>query len=94
LNELGLQIGTVLPWFVVGPEQQYTRVSVPPEHVATWGNLLQDAVRRCYISDEHLAERTTTTHTTRSEILAATLPDAGSVMSGDFGEIIRACFKY
>jgi hypothetical protein len=88
LNELGLQIGTVSPWFVIGPEQQYTRVSVPADHVATWGNLLQDAVRRCYISDERLAERATTTQTPRSEILAAKLPDAGSVMSGDFGEII------
>jgi hypothetical protein len=88
LNELGLQIGAVLPWFVVDPEQQYTRVSVPTEYVATWGDLLRDAFRRCYISDELLAERTQATQSTPAEILAAKLPDAGSVMSGDFGEII------
>lgn len=78
----------VLPWFVVGPEQQYARISVPAEHVATWGDLLQDAVRRCYISDDRLAERAQETQSTPAEILAAVLPDAGAVMSGDFGEII------
>ena len=44
LNGAGLQIGMVLPWFVVGPEQQYARISVPGEHVATWGDS-QDAVK-------------------------------------------------
>ena len=88
MDELGLQVETVLPWFVVGPEQQYTCVTVPAEHVATWRDLLQDAVRRCYISDQYLAARVQATQSTPSEILAARLPDHGAVMSGDFGEII------
>ena len=88
VDELGLQINAVLPWFVVEPVQQYTRVSVPDEHAATWNDVLCDAVRRCYISDVKLAARAEATHATHAEILAAVLPDAGAVMSGDFGEII------
>jgi hypothetical protein len=88
LNELGLQFDTVLPWFVAGPEQQYTRISVLPEQAAKWGDVLRDAVRRAYISDQLLADRAVAAKTTRAAILAAKLPDPGSVMSGDFGEIV------
>lgn len=88
MNELGLQIDAVLPWFVSEPSQHYARVSVPAEYVATWNDLLRNAVRRCYISDEQLATRAATVHSTCAEILGAVLPDAGSVMSGDFGEIV------
>jgi hypothetical protein len=88
VNELGLQIDAIQVWFVAEQAQQYTRVAVPPEHAETWDELLKDAVRRCYISDDQLAARAAAIHTTQGEILAAILPDAGAVMSGDFGEII------
>ena len=88
VDELGLEIGTVQPWFVVEQTQHYTSVVAPPEHVQTWDDLLADAVRRCYIADDQLAARAAESNTTQGEILAATLPDAGAVMSGDFGEII------
>jgi hypothetical protein len=88
VNELGLQVDMVAPWFVVGPEQEYTRVAVPVEYSATWGDLLRDAVRRCYISDQRLQERAQATQSTPTQILAAKLPEPGSVMSGDFGEIV------
>ena len=88
MQELGLQVATVTPWFTVEPQQHYTRVTVSAEQVANWADLLSDAVRRCYISDEKLAERAEATHSTPAEILASKLPDPGSVMSGDFGEIV------
>lgn len=88
MNELGLQVDTVLPWFVVEPQQQYTRVSVPVEYASSWDELISDAVRRCYISDERLAALAEAAHSTPADILAAVLPDAGAVMSGDFGEIV------
>jgi hypothetical protein len=88
VNELRLEIDAVQPWFVVEPSQHYTRVSVPPEYAATWEEILHEAVRRCYISDEQLAARAEATHSTPAEILAALLPDPGAVMSGDFGEIV------
>jgi hypothetical protein len=46
------------------------------------------AVRRCYITDGFLDERVKATGRTKAEIVAAVLPDAGSTMSGDFGEIL------
>jgi len=88
VNDLGLQIATVLPWFAVEPQAEYTRVVVPAEYAATWDDILDDAVRRCYISDEQLAERAHAANVPRAQIVAALLPDPGSVMSGDFGEIV------
>lgn len=88
MNELGLEVGGVMSWFAVGPQQGYTRVAVSAAHAASWHGLLSDAVRRCYISDERLEAAATAANSTRSEVLASLLPDPGSVMSGDFGEIV------
>jgi hypothetical protein len=88
VNELGLEIGTVLPWFVVEPQHGYTRVTVSAQHAATWDGLLCDAVRRCYISDRQLADAAEAKKASHGAIVAALLPDPGPVMSGDFGEIV------
>ena len=50
-------------------------------------------VRRCYISDETLQERMARTSVSAQEIIAAKLPDRGSTMAGDFGEILTALFQ-
>ena len=44
--------------------------------------------RQCYISDNELAERLQDPDLTNADILDAYLPDKGSVMAGEFGEII------
>lgn len=88
VNDLGLEIDTVVPWFAVEPQAGYTRVAVAAEYTTTWDDILRDAVRRCYISDEQLAERAHVANITPAEIVAALLPDPGSIMSGDFGEIV------
>jgi hypothetical protein len=88
LNELGLHLQSVLPWFVSTPQQAYTRISIPAGEVATWGAVLRDAVRRAYISDERLAETAVANHVSTAAVLGAKLPDPGPIMSGDFGEII------
>jgi hypothetical protein len=88
VNELGLEINEVLPWFAIEPQQGYTRVTVSAEHAGSWGDLLSDAVRRCYISDARLAAAAAAANATQGAIVAAVLPNPGSVMSGDFGEIV------
>lgn len=88
MNELGLEINEVLPWFAIEPQQGYTRVTVSADHAGTWGNVLSEAVRRCYISDARLAAAAAAADATQGAIVAAVLPDPGSVMSGDFGEIV------
>jgi hypothetical protein len=48
--------------------------------------------RRCYISDEELTARARAAAVAGSHVAAAKIPDPGSVMSGDFGEILAAFY--
>lgn len=53
---------------------------------------LVDRLASCYISQEKLQERANHTGLTYSELIANKIPDKGSVMSGDFGEIFTLYF--
>ncbi|GAB3103595.1 DUF1837 domain-containing protein [Aestuariicella hydrocarbonica] len=53
---------------------------------------LVDRLASCYISQEKLEERANQTGLTYSELIANKIPDKGSVMSGDFGEIFTLYF--
>lgn len=63
-------------------------VRVSDELAATWADLLGEPVRRCYIGDALLDDRAQATGRPKSELVAAKLPDRGSIMAGDFGEIL------
>lgn len=86
--ELGLPPVVAGAWFVTQPQLGFTRINVAVDVAVTWGVVLRDAVRRAYISDQRLLASAQTAQHTRAAILAAKLPDAGAVMSGDFGEIV------
>ena len=58
------------------------------DHAKAWANCLGLAVRRCYVSDAIINERSQATGVSKAEIIAAKLPDPGSTMAGDFGEIL------
>lgn len=58
------------------------------EHVNSWGTMLGVPVRRCYLTDDLLDERSANLGLPRSEIVAARLPDAGATMAGNSGEIL------
>jgi hypothetical protein len=88
VKELGLDIATVLSWFCHEQEQPYVLVRVSDEHVKGWASELGLAVRRCYLSDALLDERAKALGKSPLAIIAARLPDAGSTMAGDFGEIL------
>jgi hypothetical protein len=87
LIDLGLALDAVLPWFPNASGNGYTRISVPADHAALWPQALADAVRRAYIADHRLEELAARNGMSKAEVLASKLPDPGSVMSGDFGEI-------
>lgn len=53
---------------------------------------LVDRLASCYISQEKLQERANQTGLAYSELIANKIPDKGSVMSGDFGEIFTLYF--
>jgi hypothetical protein len=66
----------------------YLRLAVSSENADNLKQLLGIPVRRCYITDEVLHQRATELSLSMEEVLATKLPDPGSTMSGDFGEIL------
>lgn len=88
MRDLGVDIAAIAPWFADEHQSPYVLVRVPDEHVAAWADVLGVPVRRCYIDDALLDERARGTGRAKSELVAAKLPDRGSTMAGDFGEIL------
>jgi hypothetical protein len=50
-------------------------------------------IRRCYITDQRIESESSRTGRPPSEIVAAALPDPGSTMAGDFGEILTFLYQ-
>lgn len=71
---------------------QYLLIKVKTEEAEKWAELLGESARRCYISDDKLKQRAAAAGVTCSHIVTAAVPDPGSVMSGDFGEILTAFY--
>jgi hypothetical protein len=88
MRDLDLEVAELLPWFRQESGSSFVLISVSADDAATWVESLSDAIRRCYIADESLDQRVAATGVSKSEALAARLPDRGSVMAGDFGEIL------
>jgi hypothetical protein len=88
MRELGLDIVSVLSWFSHVQDQPYVLVNVSHDQTAAWSDILKAPVRRCYIADGLIEERAAKLEVAKSEIVASKLPDPGSTMSGDFGEIL------
>jgi hypothetical protein len=96
MQELGIDIEQVRAWFPHETETPYVLVRVAPEHANTWSAALDNAVRRCYLTDELVqsraqqleAELQGTPEFRQAQIINSKLPDAGSTMAGDFGEIL------
>lgn len=91
--ELGVDKAWLRTLFRTRQDQPFVLVEVDPSMASTLSERLGVAVRRCYITDELLAERQERVDATAEEIIRAKVPDAGSVMSGDFGEILTALFQ-
>jgi len=86
--ELGIDVSRFLPWFRHEQEQPYVLIRVPVEHAACWADVLSVPLRRCYITDDALERSAQRTGLPKSDLVAAKLPDPGSTMAGDFGEIL------
>jgi hypothetical protein len=93
VDELGLDVGLITNWFRDAGDPSYIVLEVDTEACASWPEGLAPAIRRCYISDEDLLAAAETSHLSHQEVIASKLPDPGSVMSGDFGEILAMIFQ-
>ncbi len=67
-------------------------IEIDAEQAATFAYRLGVPVRRCYISDASLEARIAETSLSARTIVGSKLPDRGSTMAGDFGEILTALF--
>lgn len=91
--DLGFDFNDAAPWFPHEREIPYVLVRVSDAHAQAWTDTIGLAVRRCYVSDSIIEDRTRATGATNADIIAARLPDAGSTMAGDFGEILVYFFQ-
>lgn len=94
MRDLQLDPELIRSWFARDDDSVLAGIVVRPSEVgqASWLTDFVEVARRCYASDEFLAECATQLGRPRSEVLAALLPDPGSVMAGDFGEIVTFLF--
>jgi|GEM_PF-474721 hypothetical protein len=87
-RDLGIDINDVLAWFANEESTTFDCVRVTPEDADAWKRILAPAFRRCYITDDQLADRSRVAGVSTEDVLAAKLPDPGSTMAGDFGELL------
>jgi hypothetical protein len=88
MDDSGFDLQSAIRWFLHVQETPYVLVRVGDAHVTTWAKALGVPIRRCYISDALLESRASALGVSKADILAAKLPDPGSTMAGDFGEIL------
>jgi len=88
MNDLGINVDQLAAWFPHEREAPFILIRVSEADALSWANELGTPLRRCYISDVPLIMHSTSRRVDQSEIIAAKLPDAGSTMAGDFGEIL------
>lgn len=92
MRELGLDLEQVGDFFTLRNGTPCKIYEVPADIADALADVLSGAIRRCYISDAKLKANAGRTGRPQTEIVAAVLPDPGSTMSGDFGEILSALF--
>ena len=93
MNDLGLNLERVRAWFPHEQDTPYVLVRVSDDHAQALGAALGVALRRCYITDSVLIQWSATRNVSQRDIIAAKLPDAGSTMAGDFGEILGYLYQ-
>ena len=88
LANIGLDATQVAAWFSIESTDPFTLARMSPDDAKQLANRIATALRRCYVADAALVTRYLETGRPIIELIAAKLPDAGSTMAGDFGEIL------
>lgn len=91
-DDLGISFQASASWFSTEQNISYRRIRVTPEQAAALPTALGMAIRRCYISDETVSTQAIK-YPPATTVIAAALPDPGSVMSGEFGEILTYFYQ-
>lgn len=88
MDDLGADITAVARWLSHEQNSPYVFVRLTEKHVADFPRVLRIPVRRCYVDEASLDKNSLRTGKSKADLLAAKLPDRGSTMAGDFGEIL------
>lgn len=92
MDELDFDFNISVPWFTHQQDQPYVLIQLNQQQTNQLVDEIADAIRRCYITDDLLKQRAVVTNLPQTEILQSKLPDTGSTMAGDFGEVF--CYLY
>lgn len=92
MKELGLNLAEVETFFIESFSQPYILVSIAADKAAALTELLGVPARRCYIADGHLKTVVEGKGCSHETVVQAVLPNQGSVMAGDYGEIVTAIY--
>jgi len=93
MDELGFDFEDAVAWFPHDQDHPYVLVRISAQHVAELSTAMGVPLRRCYITDDALEQASAIHGLTRVEVVRTVLPDAGSVMSGDFGEVLTYFYQ-
>jgi hypothetical protein len=88
MRDLDLDIDELIASFPQEADSPFVLVRVPEEQADAWLERIVVGIRRCYAADDFLDDRAAQVGVSRAELLASLLPERGSVMAGDFGEIL------
>lgn len=92
MEELGLDLAEVGNFFSETHSDPYVLVAIAEDQTADWTEHLAVPARRCYISDGQLKAIVNDEGHSHETVVAAVIPDRGSTMAGDYGEIVAAVY--
>lgn len=90
MRDLGLDPESFIGVLTSSQQSDYVLIRMSAGFATKLSPGLGIAFRRCYVTDSAIDQRATETGATRREIVEVKLPDRGSVMAGDFGEILTS----
>jgi Cap4 SAVED domain len=93
MDDLGIDFAQAVAWFAHDQDQPFVLVRISPESVADLSTAMCVPLRRCYITDALIDQAAAQHGLARAEIVRGVLPDAGAVMSGDFGEVLTYFYQ-
>lgn len=93
MDEIAFDFSKAVAWFPHDQEHPYVLIRISAQNVAELMAEMGVPLRRCYITDAALEQAVEQHGVTRKDVLSSVLPDAGAVMSGDFGEVLTYFYQ-
>lgn len=93
MHEVDIDLQHAKTLFVSVQEDPFILIEIPEASVAELVKILPVPFRQFYVSDRVLDQVHMSSNTPRTELIKLKIPDPGSTMSGDFGEMLVAVMQ-